>query len=86
MYIPTDNLPPDDALLRRREVAEILTAAGYPITLSHLNTMVSRGGGPAYLKFGGITLYPWGSTLEWAKSRTRLVPATPATATRRNAA
>jgi hypothetical protein len=40
----------DQALLTRRQLAAALGAAGYPVAASTLNTMVTRGGGPAVPK------------------------------------
>ena len=58
-----------DALLRRRALAEALTAAGFPIKSATLATMVSRGGGPAFRRFGSAPLYRWGDALAWAEGR-----------------
>jgi hypothetical protein len=59
-----------DTLLRRRQTAEALTAAGYPIRPATLATMASRGGGPPYRLFGRAVLYRWGNALAWAEART----------------
>jgi hypothetical protein len=58
-----------DALLRRREAAAALTAAGFPVRPATLATLASRGGGPPYRRFGAVALYRWGEALEWAQSR-----------------
>lgn len=63
--IPTDL----DTLLRRRAVAEALTAAGYPVTESTLATRVTRGGGPPFRSFGRVPLYRWGDALAWAEGK-----------------
>jgi hypothetical protein len=59
---------PDD-MLRRRALAEALTAAGYPTASATLATMATRGGGPPYQLYGRIPLYRWGDALAWAESR-----------------
>ena len=58
-----------DALLRRKRLAEALTARGFPITDKTLASMATRGGGPAYQLWGRILLYRWDSALAWAESR-----------------
>lgn len=62
--------PKPEARLTRREVAEALTAAGYPISPATLATKATRGGGPLYTSFNGRVLYRWSDALEWAKSNT----------------
>jgi hypothetical protein len=59
----------EDSLLDRRQLAEALTAAGYPISHNTLATKASRGGGPLYQLFGRKPLYRWGNALAWARSR-----------------
>jgi hypothetical protein len=63
--IPTN----PDALLRRVQTAEALTAAGYPTAAATLATMATRGGGPPYQLYGRIPVYRWGSSLAWAEGR-----------------
>jgi hypothetical protein len=58
-----------DVLLPRRDTAESLTAAGYPVKPSTLATKASRGGGPPYRLFGTKPLYRWGDALAWAEAR-----------------
>jgi hypothetical protein len=58
-----------DALLRRRRLAEALTACGFQITEKTLATMATRGGGPPYHLWGRFPLYRWASALAWAESR-----------------
>jgi hypothetical protein len=58
-----------DTLLRRREAADALTAAGYPVAPATLATMASRGGGPPHRVFGRIPLDRWGDLLAWAEGR-----------------
>jgi hypothetical protein len=62
---PTD----PDALLRRRQTAEALTAAGFKTAETTLATKATRGGGPPYRLYGKIALYRWGDALSWAQSR-----------------
>ena len=57
------------ALLRRKETAEALTGAGFPIAAKTLATMATRGGGPPYRTFGRAVLYRWGDALAWAEGR-----------------
>jgi hypothetical protein len=58
-----------DTLLRRRAAAAALTAHGYPTAPATLATLVSRGGGPLYRRYGRVPLYRLGDLLEWAESR-----------------
>jgi hypothetical protein len=63
-----DALPPS-ALLRRKRCAEALTAHGFPVAEKTLATKASRGGGPAYRKFGRLVLYQWADALAWAEAQ-----------------
>jgi hypothetical protein len=65
MTIP-ENL---EALLRRRELAIALTAAGFPTAEATLATKATRGGGPPFRLYGRIPIYRWGDGLDWARSR-----------------
>ena len=58
-----------DALLTRNDTAAALTAAGFPISPATLATKASRGGGPAFRKFGPRPLYRWADVLQWAQSK-----------------
>jgi hypothetical protein len=58
-----------DVLLRRKRLAEALTACGYQITEKTLATMVTRGGGPPYHLWGRFPVYRWASALVWAEGR-----------------
>jgi len=62
-------LIPGATLLRRQPCATNLTQAGYPISAKTLASMVSRGGGPPYHKFGRAVLYRWSDVLAWAEAR-----------------
>lgn len=57
------------ALLRRNACATALTKAGFPISPKTLASMVTRGGGPPYHKFGRAVLYRWSDVLAWAEGR-----------------
>ena len=46
-----------DGLLTRRQTAEALTEAGFPVSDKTLATLATRGGGPLYRKFGPRVLY-----------------------------
>jgi hypothetical protein len=64
------SIPRDpDTLLRRKQTAEALTAAGYPVSDKTLSTKAVRGGGPVYRLFGRTALYRWGDALTWAEGR-----------------
>ena len=64
------NIPDDpDRLLTRQATAAALTEAGYPTAPATLSTKATRGGGPAFVKFGPRTLYRWRDALAWAESR-----------------
>jgi hypothetical protein len=58
-----------DAFLTREATAAALTAAGFPVSKATLATKATRGGGPPYRLFGPKPLYPWGTSLQWAKDR-----------------
>jgi hypothetical protein len=58
-----------DALLRRRDAAAVLTAAGYPVARATLATRAVRGGGPPFRRFGRVPLYRWADLIDWAQSR-----------------
>jgi len=61
--------PDRDDLLTRDQTAVALTAAGYPIRSATLGSMVTRGGGPPYRRFGVRSLYRWGDVIDWAEGR-----------------
>lgn len=67
MPIPIPGDP--DALLRRRETAEALTALGFLTSEKTLATKATRGGGPPYRLYGRIPLYRWGDAQDWAQGR-----------------
>jgi hypothetical protein len=60
-----------DALLTRAQTAAALTEAGFPTSEATLSTKATRGGGPLYKKWGPRAMYPWGTSLQWAKDRLR---------------
>jgi hypothetical protein len=59
----------DGRLLTRARAADALTHAGFPTSTSTLATLATRGDGPPFRRFGSRVLYPWDSTLEWARGR-----------------
>jgi len=56
-------------LLSRREAASFLQSHGFPVAAKTLATLVSRGNGPTYLRFGGRALYRAEDLLAWAEAR-----------------
>jgi hypothetical protein len=58
-----------DRLLTREQAAAALTAAGFPTKAKTLATKATRGGGPAYRKFGSRVLYRWADALQGARSQ-----------------
>lgn len=58
-----------ESLMTREQIAEALTAAGFPTKAKTLATKATRGGGPPYRRYDARALYRWGDALEWAKSR-----------------
>lgn len=56
-----------ETLLRRKQTAEALAAAGFPVAEKTLATKAVRGGGPIYRLFGRTALYRWGDALAWAE-------------------
>ncbi len=59
----------DDALLDRKSAAARLGEMGFPISPSTLSTMATRGGGPAYRRFGARALYSESDLIAWARGR-----------------
>jgi len=55
--------------LTRKTLAKALTDAGYPTSVSALDTKASRGGGPPYERYSRYALYKWGPALTWARKR-----------------
>ena len=60
---------PINRLLTRVEAARFLQQRGFPVAARTLATLVSRGGGPAYRRFGQRALYRTEDLLAWAESR-----------------
>jgi len=60
---------PFSRLLTRVEAARFLQQRGFPVAARTLATLVSRGGGPAYRRFGQRALYRTEDLLAWAESR-----------------
>ena len=60
---------PINRLLTRVEAAQFLQQHGFPVAAKTLATMVSRGGGPAYRRFGQRALYRAEDLADWAESR-----------------
>lgn len=59
-----------DALLTRAQAADFLTGRGFPTTPRALDTLASRGGGPAYARYGARrVLYDQSDLIAWATSR-----------------
>ncbi|MGI4943747.1 MAG: hypothetical protein ACRYHQ_24805 [Janthinobacterium lividum] len=58
-----------DARLTRIQVADALTAAGFPVRPGTLSTKATRGGGPPMQKWGPRVLYRWADALAWAENR-----------------
>lgn len=59
----------EDTLLSRAEVSARLGEIGFPVPVATLATMATRGGGPAYQRFGRHVLYRWGTARAWAVGR-----------------
>jgi hypothetical protein len=59
--------PNPEAQMTRQQIAEALTAAGYPISSKTLATKATRGGGPMFRIFCGRAVYRWADALEWAE-------------------
>lgn len=52
-----------------KSAARFLTEQGYRTAASHLDTLVSRGGGPPFFKYGKYRMYEEQDLLDWAMSR-----------------
>jgi hypothetical protein len=63
--VPTD----PRAKVPRKQLAEHLTAIGYPISRFTLDSLASRGGGPPYFLWRSIAIHEWGEALKWAQER-----------------
>jgi hypothetical protein len=63
------NIPDNpDRMMTRAEFCEALQeATGIKISPATLATKATRGGGPAYVRFGPRAMIRWGTGLEWAK-------------------
>ena len=59
-----------------KQMAEILTRAGYPLAASSLNKYRVVGDGPPYLKFKRAVRYVPAKALAWAAARTREMTST----------
>jgi hypothetical protein len=67
--IDPKNLDPD-ILLSRKDTGRALRKCGFPVADSSLETMAVRGGGPAFMRWGGRRVaYRWGTALAWAEGR-----------------
>jgi hypothetical protein len=53
--------------LTRVELAEALTAHGFPITAKTLSNRARVGTGPPFTLFGRQVTYVWGPSLAWAE-------------------
>jgi hypothetical protein len=55
--------------LNRNDAAAALRRAGIPVAPSTLATMVCRGGGPKYKRFGRVPLYRAADLLAWLEEK-----------------
>ncbi len=62
-------MTPNDLLLDRRAAADFLVAQGYPCAPATLATLVTRGGGPLFQKFGVRVLYRQSDLVAWAEGK-----------------
>jgi hypothetical protein len=56
-------------LLRRADAARVLSENGFPTAKSTLDSLATRGGGPAFQLYGRIPLYAEDDVLAWARAR-----------------
>jgi hypothetical protein len=56
-------------LLDRRAAADFLAERGFPCSPATLATAVTRGGGPAFQKFGPRVLYRQSDLVAWAEGK-----------------
>ena len=66
---PTHDGDNSTSLLNRRAAAEFLRSQGFPVAVATLASLVSRGGGPRYQKFGQRVLYQGTELLTWAEMK-----------------
>jgi hypothetical protein len=64
-----DQLHDPEARLTRAQIAQALTAAGFPTSAATLATMATRGGGPPFEKYGPRAIYRLSEAMAWAKAR-----------------
>ena len=58
-----------DGWVSRRAGSEFLRSHGFPVAVATLASLVTRGGGPPYHKFGKRVLYNRAALLKWAEAR-----------------
>lgn len=63
------NLEPNKSYHGSKSAAKFLASMGYPISAATLDTMVTRGGGPPFIKWGKARLYEELDLLGWAEAR-----------------
>jgi hypothetical protein len=56
-------------VLTRVQAAQILTGWGFPTSPKTLETLVSKGGGPVFRKFGRTVLYTREDLRDWVEKR-----------------
>jgi hypothetical protein len=64
-----DTINDAELMLTRREAAGFLRERGFPVSQATLATLVSRGGGPRYFRFGPRALYKVNDLLDWAAAK-----------------
>lgn len=55
--------------LTRRQASAFLAERGYVVAPATLQTLASRGGGPAYRRFGKLAMYAEGDLVAWVLER-----------------
>ena len=65
-----------DKFLSRKETAEFLCEQGFPFKASTLECLATRGGGPAYHRFGRRAFYDPSEVLAWARGRVSIAAPT----------
>jgi hypothetical protein len=53
----------------RAETAKLLQERGFPVAISSLATMATRGGGPPYKIFNRTPLYKMEDVMRWAEAK-----------------
>jgi hypothetical protein len=69
LHTQNDPICETSGLLTRCAASDYLRSHGYPVAIATLATLVTRGGGPQFQKFGTRVLYNDRDLLVWARAK-----------------